>query len=192
MAAPKMLQSPALGPCLACDSRVLSISCQHKDQRMSDESPVEAFEHAEHAEHAAHSGSSFLGLVSMTIAILAVVAATVGSLEGIETAETITAKNDAVLLQNRRPIRELLPRRASKISPMRSRQARARGRSTFQCASQTLPQPAKELQEKGEALEKQTEANLDGERTARTTPPCAHDLVTLLPSPSPLRRSRSS
>lgn len=65
------------------------------------EAPTEAFEHVEHAEHAAHSGDSFLALVSITIAILAVVAATVGSLETIETAGTITAKNEAVLSQNK-------------------------------------------------------------------------------------------
>ena len=37
----------------------------------------------------------------MTIAILAVVAATVGSLESIETADTISAKNESVLSQNK-------------------------------------------------------------------------------------------
>lgn len=66
-----------------------------------DESPTEHFEHAEHAEHAAHSGDSFLALVSVTIAILAVVAATVGSLETIESGQSISDKNESVLIQNR-------------------------------------------------------------------------------------------
>ena len=65
------------------------------------ESPTEHWEHAEHAEHAAESGQPFLAVVSVTIAILAVVAATVGSLESIETADTISAKNESVLSQNK-------------------------------------------------------------------------------------------
>lgn len=66
--------------------------------------PTEHFEHAEHAKHAAHEvahGNDFIGLVTMTIAILAVCAATVGSLETIESGKAISAKNEAVLFQNK-------------------------------------------------------------------------------------------
>lgn len=68
------------------------------------ESPTEDFEHTEHAMHASHEaggGNSFIGTVAMTIAVLAVVAATVGSLETLESGNAISAKNDAVLLQNK-------------------------------------------------------------------------------------------
>jgi hypothetical protein len=70
---------------------------------MSD-NPTEHFEHAEHAAHARHEsehGNDFVGLVTMTIAILAVAAATVGSLETIESGSAISAKNEAVLYQNK-------------------------------------------------------------------------------------------
>src|SRR3984893_18536289 len=53
---------------------------------MSEESPVE---HFEHAEHAAFLGDPFLTRVSITIAILAVAAATVGSLETLQTASAM-------------------------------------------------------------------------------------------------------
>lgn len=68
------------------------------------EIPTEPFEHAEHAEHAAHEvkhGNNFIGQVTMTIAILAVLAATVGSLETLESGKAISAKNEAVLFQNK-------------------------------------------------------------------------------------------
>ena len=65
------------------------------------ESPTEHFEHAEHAEHVAHSGNSFLSVVSVSIAVLAVAAATLGSLETIESGAGASAKNAAVLYQNR-------------------------------------------------------------------------------------------
>jgi len=68
------------------------------------EIPTEHFEHAEHAAHAHHEaqhGNDFIGLVTMTIAILAVGAATVGSLETIESGSAISAKNEAVLYQNK-------------------------------------------------------------------------------------------
>ena len=66
-----------------------------------DHSPTEHFEHLEHAEHAAHSTDSFFALVSATIALLAVAAASVDSLESLESAAMISAKNDAVFLQNK-------------------------------------------------------------------------------------------
>jgi hypothetical protein len=68
------------------------------------EIPTEHFEHAEHAAHAHHEaehGNDFIGKVTITIAILAVVAATVGSLETIESGGAISAKNEAVLFQNK-------------------------------------------------------------------------------------------
>ena len=68
------------------------------------ESPTEDFEHTEHAMHASHEargGNTFIGTVAMSIAVLAVVAATVGSLETLESGNAISAKNDAVLLQNK-------------------------------------------------------------------------------------------
>ncbi len=66
--------------------------------------PTEHFDHAEHAAHANHEaqhGNDFIGMVTMTIAILAVAAATVGSLETIESGGAISAKNEAVLFQNK-------------------------------------------------------------------------------------------
>jgi hypothetical protein len=71
---------------------------------MSDESPTEHFEHAEHAHHAHHaaeSGDKLPSTVAMTIAVLAVIAATVGSLETLESGNAISAKNEAVLAQNK-------------------------------------------------------------------------------------------
>ncbi len=62
---------------------------------------MEAHEHAEHAEHAAHSNDPLISQVTFTIAVLAVVAAICASLETTEGDRTITAKNDAVLAQNR-------------------------------------------------------------------------------------------
>lgn len=129
---------------------------------MSDDSPTEHFEHLEHAEHAAHSGDSFLVTVSATIAILAVVAATVDSFETIETAATINAKNDAVLLQNKA------------TDTWNFFQAKSIKKNMYMVAAQADPTQAdafkkeaarnaadeKELQEKGKALEEQTEAKL--------------------------------
>ena len=71
---------------------------------MSDENPTEYFEHAEHADHAHHAseaGDHLPSTVAMTIAILAVIAATVGSLETLESGNAISAKNEAVLAQNK-------------------------------------------------------------------------------------------
>ena len=68
------------------------------------EMPTEDYEHTEHAMHAKHEaegGNSFIGTVAMTIAVLAVVAATVGSLETLEDGSAISAKNEAVLFQNK-------------------------------------------------------------------------------------------
>jgi len=70
---------------------------------MSD-SPLEELEHhehAEHAEHAAHSGDKLISRVTFTIAVLAVVAAVGASLETTESDAAMSAKNDAVLQQNR-------------------------------------------------------------------------------------------
>lgn len=68
------------------------------------ESPTETNEHLEHAMHAGHEvegGNKFIGTVAMSIAVLAVVAATVGSLETLESGGAISAKNEAVLFQNK-------------------------------------------------------------------------------------------
>ncbi len=67
------------------------------------ELPTEHFEHAEHAEHASHvsKANPFIGTVAMTVAILAVASATVGSLETVESSKAISAKNEAVLFQNK-------------------------------------------------------------------------------------------
>ena len=65
------------------------------------EMPTEHFEHAEHAKHAAEHGDPLVNAVSMTIALLAVAAATVGSLETLSSGGAISAKNEAVLFQNK-------------------------------------------------------------------------------------------
>ncbi|HEY5364040.1 MAG TPA: DUF4337 family protein, partial [Aestuariivirga sp.] len=68
------------------------------------EMPTEDYEHTEHAMHAKHEaegGNRFIGTVAMSIAVLAVVAATVGSLETLEDGDAISAKNEAVLFQNK-------------------------------------------------------------------------------------------
>ena len=54
-----------------------------------------------HAHHESEGGNSFIGTVAMSIAVLAVVAATVGSLETLEDGDAISAKNEAVLFQNK-------------------------------------------------------------------------------------------
>ena len=68
------------------------------------EMPTEDYEHTEHAMHAGHEaagGNTFIGTVAMSIAVLAVVAATIGSLETLESGNAISAKNEAVLFQNK-------------------------------------------------------------------------------------------
>ena len=70
---------------------------------MSD-SPLEELEHREHIEHAeeaAHANSPLVSQVTMTIAVLAVAAAISASLETSESDAAISAKNDAVLAQDR-------------------------------------------------------------------------------------------
>jgi len=70
---------------------------------MSD-SPLEELEHhehAEHAQHAAHAGDKLISKVTFTIAVLAVLAAVGASLETTESDAAMSAKNDAVLQQNR-------------------------------------------------------------------------------------------
>ena len=67
------------------------------------DSPLEELEHHEHAEHAVHaaeSGDSLISQVTFTIAVLAVVAAIAASLETTESDAAISAKNDAVLVQD--------------------------------------------------------------------------------------------
>ena len=131
------------------------------------ESPTDHFEHAEHAEHVAHSGDMFLAKVSITIAILAVLAATVGSLETIETAATIGDKNAAVLLQNRatdnwnfyqaKSIKKNIYEIAAAGNPERA--------EDFKKQSARYGADEKDLMDKGQALERQTEAKLhDSER----------------------------
>ena len=129
---------------------------------MSENSPVEAFEQAEHAEHAAHSGSSFLAIVSATIAILAVIAATVGSLEGIETAATINSKNDAVLLQNKSADTWAFFQ-AKSVKKNLYQIAAAQGTGPvddFKKQATRYGNDEKELQQKAEGLDRQTEAKL--------------------------------
>ncbi len=68
------------------------------------DSPLEELEHQEHAEEAAQaaeSGNPLVSQVTFTIAVLAVVAAISASLETTESDAAITAKNDAVLAQDR-------------------------------------------------------------------------------------------
>jgi hypothetical protein len=129
---------------------------------MAEESPTEHFEHLEHAEHAAHSGDSFLLTVSMTIAILAVAAATIGSLESIETAATIDAKNDAVLLQNKATDTwNFFQAKSIKKNSYQIAAAVGTGPvEDFKANAKRYGADEKELQEKGESLEKQTEAKL--------------------------------
>jgi len=62
---------------------------------------LEHHEHAEHAAHAAHAGDKLISQVTFTIAVLAVLAAVGASLETTESDAAISAKNDAVLEQNR-------------------------------------------------------------------------------------------
>jgi len=61
---------------------------------------VENHEHAEHAAHAAETGDSLISQVTFTIAVLAVVAAVAASLKTTESDAAISAKNDAVLVQD--------------------------------------------------------------------------------------------
>ena len=126
------------------------------------ESPTEHFEHAEHAEHVAHSGDNFLAKVSITIAVLAVVAATVGSLETIETAATIGDKNAAVLLQNRatdnwnfyqaKSIKKNIYEIAAAGNPDKF--------DEFKKQSARYAADEKDLFDKGQTLEHETEAKL--------------------------------
>lgn len=134
---------------------------------MSDDSPTEHFEHAEHAEHAAHSGDRFLAIVSVTIAVLAVVAATVGSLETVETAATINAKNDAVLMQNKATDTwNFFQAKSVKKNLYEIAAAAVAGTGAANTSDDFKKQAArngadqKSLQEKGDALEHQTEAKL--------------------------------
>jgi hypothetical protein len=131
------------------------------------ESPTEHFEHAEHAEHVAHLGDSFLSKVSITIAILAVMAATVGSLETIETAASIGDKNAAVLLQNRatdnwnfyqaKSIKKNMYEIAAAGNPDKA--------DDFKKQSARYGADEKDLLDKGQALEHETELKLhDSER----------------------------
>ncbi len=129
---------------------------------MTDDFPTEHFEHVEHAEHAAHSGDSFLALVAVTIAVLAVFAASVGSLEAIETAAAINAKNDAVLLQDRATDTWNFFQ-AKSIKKNMYQIAAAAGTGTvddFKSQAARFGAEEKDLQDKGESLEHQTEAKL--------------------------------
>ncbi len=137
---------------------------------MSDASPTEHFEQVEHAKHAAHSGDSFLALVSVTIAILAVVAASVGSLETIETAATINAKNDAVLLQNKatdtwnffqaKSIKKNMYQIAAGLGSGIGSGMGSGAVDDFKSQAKRYGADEKQLKEKGDSLEHQTEAKL--------------------------------
>ncbi|HEY2835183.1 MAG TPA: DUF4337 family protein [Rhizomicrobium sp.] len=67
---------------------------------MSQDTALDAHEHAEHAEHAAHARDPFISKVSITVAVLAVLAATAGSLESVEGGRAITKSSEAVLAQD--------------------------------------------------------------------------------------------
>ncbi len=129
---------------------------------MAEASPTEHFEHVEHAEHAAHSGDSFLALVSVTIAILAVFAASVGSLETIETAATINAKNDAVLLQNKATDTwNFFQAKSIKKNMYQIAASAGSGPvDDFKKQAKRYGEDEKELHNKGQSLEHQTEAKL--------------------------------
>lgn len=127
------------------------------------DSPTEPFEHAEHAEHAAHLGDRFLTQVSITIAILAVVAATIGSLETIETAATIGEKNAAVLIQNKATDNWNFYQAKSIKKNMYEIAAASGGPAAdaFKANAQRYGEDEKALFEKGEQLERETDARLD-------------------------------
>lgn len=129
---------------------------------MTDASPTEHFEHVEHAEHVAHSRDSFLALVSVTITILAVFAASVGSLETIETAATINAKNDAVLLQNKATDTwNFFQAKSIKKNMYQIAAGQGSGPvEDFKSEAKRYGTDEKDLQDKGESLEHQTEAKL--------------------------------
>ncbi|HTV31835.1 MAG TPA: DUF4337 family protein [Methylocella sp.] len=126
------------------------------------ETPTEHFEHAEHAEHAAHLGDPFLTKVSVTIAVLAVIAATVGSLETLKTAAAIGDKNAAVLLQNRATDNWSFYQAKSLKKHLYILGAATGGpkASDFQKEADGYGAEEKELFDKGETLERQTEDKL--------------------------------
>jgi hypothetical protein len=131
------------------------------------DSPTEPFEHREHAEHVAHSGDPFLVQVSITIALLAVVAATLGSLETIETAATIGDKNAAVLIQNKATDTWNFYQAKSIKKKMFEIAAAGGGPSAegFKAEAQRYGADEKELFDKGQGLERDTDAKLhDSER----------------------------
>src|SRR5437764_12197429 len=61
----------------------------------------EPVEHFGHAHHAHESHDPFLKRVAITVVVLAVLAAFVGSLETLESGAALSAKNEAVLLQDK-------------------------------------------------------------------------------------------
>jgi len=126
------------------------------------ESPTEPFEHVEHAEHVAHSGDRFLMQVSITIALLAVVAATIGSLETIETAATIGEKNAAVLVQDKATDNWSFYQAKSIKKNMYEIAAAGGGPDAerFKAQAQRYGADEKEIFEKGQALEHETETRL--------------------------------
>src|SRR5437762_2200600 len=65
------------------------------------ETPDEPVEHFGHAHHAHESHDPFLKRVAITVVVLAVLAAFVGSLETLESGAALSAKNEAVLLQDK-------------------------------------------------------------------------------------------
>src|SRR5437660_11458739 len=69
--------------------------------RHMSETPDEPVEHFEHAHHARESHDPFLKRVAITVVVLAVLAAFVGSLETLESGAALSAKNEAVLLQDK-------------------------------------------------------------------------------------------
>jgi hypothetical protein len=126
------------------------------------DSPTEPFDHVEHAEHVAHSGDPFLMQVSITIALLAVVAATIGSLETIETAATIGEKNAAVLVQNKATGNWSFYQAKSIKKNMYEIAAAAGGPAAdgFREKARGYGADEKEIFEKGQALERETDAKL--------------------------------
>jgi hypothetical protein len=107
-------------------------------------------------------GDNFLTRVSITIAVLAVLAASVGSLETIETAATIGEKNAAVLLQTKAADNWSFYQAKSIKKNMYSIAAAQGGPAAedFQAQAQRYGTDEKELFDKGQLLESQTDERL--------------------------------
>ena len=142
------------------------------------ESPTEHFEHAEHAEHVAASHDPFLARVSITIAVLAVLSAGVGSLETLETAQTINAKTNAAIVQNKATdqwgffSRQSLKKTQYDLAGDQAAADKAEG---YKSKAKQYETESRETQKKAEALEQEVaEANEGSERHEHR-----HQILTL-------------